>query len=224
MENNQAAGPGAIEDQGVAPRPLLEGASEYEVVTVFNPLSVDFIGQVGQSKPVNMPFEVRRDGVTSTITNDENGVRSNYGLNLKNPDHQAKMPIVNKIRIPSGQTINLLGNEAQVIVRQLTNEIMQREGKRLMLADPTARYEVEVRIVRTRRSVEEAIGSAPQSVQSQLKDSVTKLNERDNEQEFPGLTETTTGPDQGSGASGDEEAARPSGNTSRKARTVPSQL
>lgn len=219
MENNQAAGPGAIEEQGVAPRPLLEGASEYEVVTLFNPLSVDFIGQVGQSKPVNLPFEVRKDGVTSTITNDENAVRANYGLNLKNPDHQAKMPIVNKVRIPSGQTINLLGNEAQVVVRQLVNEIMQREKRSLMLADPTARREVEMRIVRTRRSVEEAIGAAPQSVQSQLKDSVTKLNEQYNEQEFPGLSTNTERSEQGSGSNGDATAARQGGTRGRKPRT-----
>lgn len=224
MENNQAAGPGAIEEQGVAPIPLLEGASEYEVVTVFNPLSVDFIGQVGQSKPVAMPFEVRKDGVTSTITNDENGVRSNYGFNLKNPDHPSKMPIVNKIRIPSGQTINLLGNEAQVIVRQLVNEILQREKRSLMLADPTARREVEQRIVRTRRSVEEAIGAAPQSVQSQLKESVTKLNEQDNVQEFPGLTTDTQGSEQGSGSHGDEAATRQVGTRGSKPRTQQSTL
>lgn len=224
MENNQAAGPGAIEEQGVAPTPLLEGASEYEVVTVFNPLSVDFIGQVGQSKPVTMPFEVRKDGVTSTITNDENGVRSNYGLNLKNPDHPSKMPIVNKIRIPSGQTINLLGNEAQVIVRQLVNEILQREKRSLMLADPTARREVEMRIVRTRRSVEEAIGAAPQSVQSQLKESVIKLNEQDNGQEFPGLITDTQRSEQGSGSYGDETTPRQVGTRGRKPRTQQSAL
>lgn len=216
-----AAGPGAIVEQGIAPDPILQGASEYEVVTVFNPLPVDFIGQVGQSKPVNMPFEIRKDGFTQTISNDENAVRNNYGLNLKNADHPSRLPIVNRILIPSGQTRKLLGNEAQVVVRQLVTEIMQREGKRLMLADPTARYEVEKRIVRGRSTVEDEIGSAPQSVQSQIRESVNKLNEQHNEQEFPGLTnQTTTSSDLTSGNDGDETSTRKGGARGSQPRTA----
>ncbi len=216
QSNVQTAGPGSIEELGVAPTPLLDGATEYEVITLFNPLPVDFIGMVGQTKPVNMPFEVRKDGVTQTISHDENAVRQNYGLNLKNPDHPSKMPITNKVHIPSGQTRNLLGNEAQVVARQLVNEIMQREGKRLMLADPTARREVEVRIVRARRSVEDAIG-APQTVQSQIRNGVERLNEPQNEQEFAGLNTATTD-DQPGAASGDATNTLERGAKTGKAR------
>lgn len=210
-ENNmRAAGPGSIEESGVAPKPLLEGATEYEVVTVFNPLAVSFIGMVGQSKPVSMPFEVRKDGITQTVSNDERSVLSNYGLNLKNQDHPSLMPIVNRVEIPSGQTRKLLGNEAQVIVRQLVNEILQREGKRLMLADPTARHEVELRIVRGRQSVEEAIGSNPLSVQTQIREGMNKLNEQENETEFPDLQSTPASeePHSTGGDSGSETATR----------------
>lgn len=214
--NISAAGPGAIIEQGVSPDPILNGATEYEVVTIFNPLSVDFVGMVGQSKPVSLPFEIRKDGVTQTISNDENAVRQNYGLNLKNADHPSRMPIVNRITIPSGGTRKLLGNEAQVVVRQLVNEIMQREGKRLMLADPTARNEVEQRIIRDRTSVEDAIGSNPLSVQSQIRQGVEKLNERDNnDQEFPGLNPITTD-NSGSQASGGETTPAKGGNKSSK--------
>lgn len=217
---SMAAGPGAVPEQGIAPDPMLKGATEAQVITVFNPLTVDFIGQVGQSKPVAMPFEIRRDGITQTISNDENAVRSNYGLNLKNVDHPSKMPIVNKILIPAGKTIKLLGNEAQVIVRQLVNEIMQREGRRLMLADPTARYEVEKTIVRGHTSVEDALGTNPVSVQSQLRDGIDKLNGAQDEKEFPGLTnQSATIVTPGSGDSGDEIIPREGRTRGRPRRT-----
>lgn len=215
MQNdNKAVGPGAIQEQGVAPDPLLQGATEFEVVGIFNPLPEDFIGQVGQTKPVNTPFEIRKDGMTSTITNSENDVRTNYGLNLKNPDHQGRMPIVNYVRIPSGKTLAILGNEAQVIVRQLVNEIMQREKRSLMLADPTARHEVEQRIVRYRRPIGEVLDGV-QSVGSQIREGVGRINDQ-NEQEFPGLTQDASGNDQGSGSNGGEETARTGGTRGRK--------
>lgn len=198
MENSNAAGPGAITDQGISPRPLLEGATEYEVVTIFNPLSVDFYGLVGQSKPVNVPFEVRKDSVTNPITGNEEDVRRNYGLNLKNPNHQAKLPIRNTVIIRAGQTLKVFGNEAQVIVTQLVNEIMQRAKKNLLLADPYQRHQVEEQVVRSRQSTADAIGGV-QSISTQMRDGVNKLNEQNYEPEFPGL-ETAKGDNSGSGS------------------------
>lgn len=219
--NTQAAGPGALEEQLIAPSPTLEGATEYEVVTIFNPLSVDFIGQVGQSKPVNLPFEVRKDGYTRPITTNEQAVRSNYGLDLKNPDHMARMPIVNKVRIPSGGTLRLQGHEAQVVVRQLVNEVLQREGKRLMLADPHTRHEAEKIIVRERRGINEILDT-PQTVQTQIQDGINKLNGQEDEPEFPGLqtTKTSTGLEQGSAVSGNEPEPRQVGTRTSQARTT----
>lgn len=218
--SSNIAGPGSVEELGIAPTPLLAGATEYEVVTVLNPLPVDFIGVVGQSKPVNMPFQVRKDGVTQTISNDEQAVRANYGLNLKNPDHQARLPIANKVNIPAGETRNLLGNEAQVIVRQLVTEILQRQGKRLMLADPFQRHEVEKQVVRSRRGVEEVLGT-PQTVQSQLREGVEKLNAPD-EREFPSLQPQGAAEEAGTTDRSSEAGTvgLPSGPKPRKARTA----
>lgn len=217
-----AVGPGAIIESGEAPKPLLEGATEMQVVTVYNPLPVPFTGQVGQSKAVSMPFQIRTDGTTQVVSRTEDAVKMNYGLNLKNPDHQARLPIVNRITIESGKTLNILGNEAQVVVRQLVNEIMQREGKRLLLADAFARREVEQRVVRDIRGINEAL-DMPQSVQSQLRDSIAKLNEADNEQEFPGLNQSVEGSSEGSGDLGNEAESRKGGAPATKPRVAKAQ-
>jgi hypothetical protein len=166
---------------------MLEGASEYEYVTILNPLSVDFVGMVGTTRQANTPFTIHNP---TTSTRSESDVVRNYGLDLKNPSHTGRINIVNRVPIPSGKTINLLGNEAQVVVRQLVTEILAREGKKLHIADPTARHEVEKRIIITRRNVNDILGSGPINVQDQLKDAVDSLNaqEAPSEPEFPTLS------------------------------------
>lgn len=194
LNSNAPAGPGAIVQSDIAPDPLLQGASEYEYVTLLNPMSVDFYGVVGVTRPVDVPFQVRKDSYTSTVTDNETDVRRNYGLNLKNKDHVGKANITNTIMIPSGKTVNLLGNEAQVICRQLVNEIMQREGNRLMLADAYQRSLVEARVVISRRSINEMLGRGPMSVQEQLQTAVNDLNQQQQvvdaaEPEFPSVNQ-----------------------------------
>lgn len=177
------AGPGSIPDEGVAPKSLLDGASQYEFVDLLNPLSVEFIGMFGVERPSSAPVTVsavQGRGVTKS----EQDVRTNYGLDLRNPDHQGRANIVNRISIPSGRTVRLLGNEAQVVIKQLVNEIMSREDRKILLADPTARREVEERIVVFRGSVADYLGQAPKSVNDQLQE-VKK--EDVHEEQFPNL-------------------------------------
>lgn len=193
--SNAPAGPGAQEDVQIAPKPLLEGASEYEYVTILNPLSVDFYAKVAVTRPANVPFEVGKDMSGGQVTLNESDVMRNYGLNLKNKDHMARVNVINRVHIPAGKTLNLLGNEAQVVCRQLVTEIMQREGKRLMLADPHQRNLVEQRIVLSRRSVNDILGDGPMAVQEQLSGAVEKLNKEstsDDTTEFPDLTSAAT--------------------------------
>lgn len=191
--SNAPAGPGAQEDIQIAPKPLLEGASEYEYVTILNPLSVDFYAKVAITRPANVPFEVGKDASGGQVTMNESDVMRNYGLNLKNKDHMARVNVINRVHVPAGKTLNLLGNEAQVVCRQLVTEIMQREGKRLMLADPHQRNLVEQRIVLSRRSVNDILGAGPMMVQEQLSGAVDKLNTVEDAKyndttEFPDLT------------------------------------
>lgn len=186
------AGPGAIQQSDVSPIPLLQGATEYEYVTLLNPLSVDFVGLVGITKPVNVPFEISKSPNTQQITTTESDVARNYGLNLKNADFQGRTNIVNEVYIPSGKTINLLGSEAQVICRQLVNEIMQREKMSLQMYDPVARNEVEKRVIITRKSVNDILGRGPMTVQDQLKAAVETTNKDiNNERAFPTIIRPT---------------------------------
>lgn len=189
---SNAAGPGAFEEQQIAPKPVLEGANEYEYVTILNPLTVDFWGKVAVTRPVNAPIQISDDGSGGQMTLSEEDVRRNYGLNLRNKDHMGRVNVINRVCIPAGKTINILGSEAQVIVRQLVTEILARENKRLMLADPFQRHQVEQRIVLSRRSVNDLMdGSGPLAVQEQLQGVVDKLNITQeklvDEPEFPDL-------------------------------------
>lgn len=189
MENNDElmVGPGAIVDKGEAPLPLLYGASQYEWVEILNPLSRPFGGTFGMTRPINAPVNITHvngQGVTRT----EDDVRRNYGLDLRNPDHQARTDIVNRVTIPSGKTVILLGNEAQVIIRQLVNTIMQLEGHSLLMADPHARREVEERVIIARGNAAERLGQAPMSVNEQLQ----AVKEETREPEFPELTNAGT--------------------------------
>lgn len=183
MENS--VGPGAVEEAQVAPKPLLEGANEYEYVELLNPLTADFIGIFAMTRPVRASITISNSPDAPGATQNESDVRQNYGLNLNNPDFTGKSNIQSRIKIPAGQTVRMPGNEAQVIIRQLVNEIMGREGKKLMMADPYQRSLVENRIVIHRGTMAEIL-DRPQTVQEQFKTAIDNSNQ---EEEFAGLGE-----------------------------------
>lgn len=189
-------GPGAQQEIATDIRPLLDGASEYEFVTLLNPLTDDFAIRVAQDVPVNMPVDIRAK--TGLVQSGNDVVRS-YGLDLKNPDFQGKKHISNDTIILAGKTINLKGNEAQVAVRQLVNELMQREGNGKLLSDPTLRAEAENRIVISRGSIQELMDGNIRSQRSQIDEALAKSNEVQNEQAFPGLVGVTTTEDTATG-------------------------
>lgn len=171
-------GPGSRIQNGETPEPMLQGASEYEYVTILNPLTDDFVVQVAQDVPVNMPFEIRKDNSrkTSVATTDERMATLNYGLNLKNPDHTAHKSIFNTTIIPAGGTMNFKGSDAQVVVRQLITEIMQRRGTARKLHDPHAREEIEKKIIISRGSVQDLMDSNITSQQQQINKALNESN------------------------------------------------
>lgn len=166
-------GPGAHKQQETSPEPLLSKASEFEYVTILNPLTDDFQVRVAQDVPVNMPFEVRDK---TAMVQSERDITAQYGLGLKNPDHQAKKYIYNEAIIPAGRTMNFKGNEAQVVVTQLVNEILQREGRKRFLADPNVRLEVENRIVIARGSVQDILDRTLQTPSQQIATAIDNSN------------------------------------------------
>lgn len=181
-------GPGAVVDTGVEQKATLDGASEYEYVTLLNPLTDDFAVMVAQDIPVNMPVEIRDK---TGMIQDSRDVVTNYGLDLKNPEFKSRKHISNTTIIPAGQTLRFKGNDAQVAVRQLTNEILQREGKARLLADPSLRKEVEDRIIISRGSIQDLMDSSLQTTRDQATDAINKSNEVTDEPAFPGLTAGT---------------------------------
>lgn len=203
-------GPGSQAIQDVAPDPLLQGASELEYVTVHNPMSDDFQVRVAQSVPINMPLQIHNK---TQMVQSERDITQLYGLGLKNPDHQAQKYIYNDTIIPAGQTKRFRGDMAQVAVRQLVNEIMQREGKKKFLADPTARHEVEQMVVKERGYVADIMEGGLKSHTEIINETIEKSNEVDNEQAFPGLTQ------QDNGGSGEGSSDAGNDNPSPKERT-----
>lgn len=172
-------GPGATQEIATDVKPTLDGASEYEYVTILNPLTDDFAVRVAQDVPVNMPFNIGKDlsGKTAQTTLSERDAAQTYGLSLKNPDFVGRKHIINDTIIPAGQTINLKGSEAQVAVRQLVNEIMQREGNTRLMSDPELRRKVEERIIQKRGSIQDLMDGNVSTLQQQMTDAVNKSNE-----------------------------------------------
>lgn len=221
--DKRATGPGAIDEATVDIKPILDGASEYEYVEILNPLSVDFIAKFGVTKQVRGDIRIVKNPETPTITNDESDIRRNYGLDLRNKDHPGKANIISKVTIPAGQTIRVLGNEAQVIVNQLVTEILQRRKKQLMLADPTQRNMVEQEIIKRRDSIESILGSQPKSIQEQLESAVRPGTP---EEEFPDLKkeekdEGGIDPAPGKGATYTSRLSGGTGDSSERSSSVP---
>lgn len=185
----RVVGPGAIPDMPTDVRPSLEGAEADEYVEILNPLSDDFMFAVGVTRTVNAPVRiVQTPGLESAIKTEADLARA--GLSgFRNADlGGGRTHIQNRSVIQAGGTIKLPGNEAQVVIKQLVNEIMQREGNKLMLADPHARWEIEQRIIISRRSMADLMGgSGPVSVTDQLKEALAR-DSATNELAFPDIT------------------------------------
>lgn len=187
MQPNDVAGPGSIDQGIIAPPSLFADVTSMDVVTLFNPLDVNFVGLVGVSKPVDVPFPIRKDSYTNSAINTESDVKNAYGLNLKNPLFKARASITNKVLIPAQKTKNLQGDVARVVGFQLTTEIMQRENNKLKLADPAARHEVELRIVKNIGKMQDIMENY-ESVQAQIDRALEKSNETD--EAFPDRNKT----------------------------------
>lgn len=211
-------GPGS-QQEAVSVKPLLDGASEYEYVTVLNPLTDDFAVRVAQDVPVNAPFPIGKDtsGKVSQLTNTDADARQVYGLNLKNPDFKGRKHIVNDTVIKAGQTKNFKGNEAQVAVKQLVDEVLQRGSKKRLMSDPVLRREIEEKIVVRRGSINDLMEDNFRSTRTQLDEAISKSNEPQDEEAFPGLKQADQSSEAGAndGQSGDGSPQKRVGRTKK---------
>ena len=183
-------GPGAQPQQVESPLPLLDRASEMEYVVLLNPLTDDFAVRVAQDLPVNMPVDIRAG--TSLVQSESDVVR-NYGLSLKGKDFQAKKHIVMDTVIKAGQTKVFKGNEAQTAIRQLVNEILQREGNKRLMADPNLRNEVEARIIQGRGPIQELMDGTIRTPRNQIDEAISRTNEEQNEPALTGSVQENRG-------------------------------
>jgi hypothetical protein len=212
----RAAGPGALEETTLDVKPLLNDATEYEYVEILNPLPVDFVAKFATTRQVRGEVRIVNNPNTPTTTETEADIRRNYGLDLRNKDHTGKVNIVSRVTIPAGQTIRVLGNEAQVIVNQLVTEIMQRQKKSLMLADPTQRNIIEQEVIKRRDSVESILGAQPRTIQEQLQSAVDLP-----EEEFPAITNQAKASNETTDSRGSAEGTDSAGNDSERAAIQP---
>lgn len=192
-------GPGALQELATDVKSLLDGANEYEYVTILNPLTDDFAVRVAQDVPINMPMQIR--SVTASVQSESDLLRT-YGDNFKNPEFKGRKHVSIDTIIPAGQTRNFRGNEAQVALRQLTNELMQREGNTKLLSDPNLRADAEARIVIARNNVQDIMDGNMQTPRSQIDAAIAKSNEVQDEPAFPGLNDPVSGTAESGGGSG----------------------
>lgn len=180
-------GPGAVVESEITPDPLLQGANQFEVVRLYNPLPDDFAVQVAQSVPVSVQYTIRNSEGLPNMS--EGQATQTYGVNLRGPDQDkvSKKHILNSTIIKAGASLNFRGDVAQVAVRQLVNEIMQQRDLTQFLADPTQRSIIEKEIVQARGTMEDLMNNNLQSVTQQIDTALEKSNE---ETSFPGLEDS----------------------------------
>jgi hypothetical protein len=229
-QNLQPIGPGAAPEATTDPKPLLDerGVTEMDFVEILNPLSVTFVGQAALTTNVNASIRIgpaAQDG--GGLSHTENDIRSLYGFDMRASAAQSgKTHLINRIPIESGKTVRLLGNEAHVVLRQLVNTVMQREGNGQLLANGVERRKVEERLVQRVGSLQDMMGRAPLSVQEQLKSTLQQLDDANltgqvteesasGEQAFPDITRPGAGAD----SSQSNESDRATGQSGPRTRS-----
>lgn len=189
----KSVGPGSVEQQDIQPDPILQGATEFEWVEILNPMSVDFIGQYGVTRPVNAPVKVIQSEGMSTVTKNEGDVARNYGVDLRNPDHPGKADAIVPVEIKSGKTKKMRANDAIPILKQLVDQVMQSEDATAKLADPVSRNKVEKRIVIGRGSMNDLMGEVP-TVEQQFTKALEEKNDEPFGEENPSETPVASEP------------------------------
>lgn len=192
---SNGVGPGAVTEADINIKPLLDSLPASKYVEILNPLSEAFFAKVSSSVPIEAPVRIVTSPDTPTDTRTEGDLARNYGLSgFKNPDHQSLGHIAQTVKINPGSTIRLPAAEAKVVIRQLVNEVMAREKRQLFMADPTARNEVEQRLVIHIGDQNEFYGAPSIDVRKELNKDLEAVNEP----EFPAATQEFTGEDSGS--------------------------
>ncbi len=180
-------GPGSLPEISTEYVPTLEYATRDEVIEILNPMTVDFVAQVGVTKTANMPVRINNPNNTSIKTEADLAAKGIPGF--RNPDKGGGViHVANKVPIPAGTTIRQPGDVAQIIVKQLITAVISLRGQNIMLADPETRRNVEREVIISRRPMSELFGAGgPMTVDEQMAAAIEKANEVAQEEAFPEL-------------------------------------
>lgn len=174
-----AVGPGLTEERQPAGHSKIEGFDDSMYVEILNPMTVDFVGQVAVTKPMNANMRIggADDPNSPNMTKNEGDVRNTYGFDLRsNAQSQGKIHVRTRVPIAAGQTMKVFGSEAQVLVMQLVTAILQQEGHS-NIADPALREATEERVIRSHGNLREQMMSTPQSERAQLQQALDQMND-----------------------------------------------
>ncbi len=168
------------------PKSLLSNLRGHHVVLVHNPLTdVPEKGLKG-----DFTWQTAR----SVIQLDERSRDPHIDkLGLRNDSHPTQKHVVRPITIPSGTSMRLPGDVAQVLVKHLVDEMMQREGQKQQMADPVLRREYEERVILNVNDLVHQLST--QTIEEQLDQQIADLNreeprnEQANTQPAPGTGE-----------------------------------
>lgn len=147
---NISFGPGAVKERSFE-IPMLDGMDGNYYVEIINPLPKTFVGRVASSRPGSAQLQIRIAKETPTLTRTSSDMARNYGLDMEREiaagGHRAQQHFAQTIEIPSGSVVRLPGNEAQVVIRQLVNVIMDIRGQQILKGDAYARHQIEAEII-----------------------------------------------------------------------------
>lgn len=226
MENNaelplNAVGPGLEADKLPEGKSRIQGFDDTQFVELFNPMSVDFVGQVGRTVPFRVAAPPNIGGARdldqwTNVTN-EAEMRRTYGFDLRsNTQSRGVMHEKERHVLRAGESHTYLGAEAQVLAMQLVTAILQQEGHS-NIGDPALREAAEARVVRATGSIRQQMDAMPQSERDQLKKAIAEMNDApvtnmsttsDEATEFPDATQPTGTSEQG-GSPSDSEVSQP---------------
>lgn len=166
-----------VADAPVESKSTLNGMGESFIVQIYNPLPQPFRGQFSRSVVQSAPLS------------DQNKRMAELGAPVTKDMGQSQAHVIDYVTIPPGKTINLPGDIAQVVVKQMTNYILQvrNRGKgSLLISDPKARQDVEREIIQNYESIAKTTDKSPEEViRSQIEELNKTPKEAINEPSFP---------------------------------------
>lgn len=153
-------------DESVVERPsLLEAFTDGDYVELYNPLDTHFRGITGQQ--VVVPAQE---------TTNERIAREKAGVDVRSGGKSDMQLVRQPIVLRSKQTIRLPGHIAKVVGRQLVTAMIQMDGDKKKVADPTTRRIYEEKIIRSNGRINDFLSQQVLTQSEQVGRTISDLN------------------------------------------------